>query len=139
MKKVLCKLQPTGFRVLIMPDKQPEDEGKLKYGELELELVEDKYEKRARQAANQKGTIIAIGPTAWNAFDNGEPWAKVGDKVTFTKHGGKFVDTGISNPKNPDKTLEGVLLNDEDVTSVWKEEGYEVEIPDFSAEEKVSG
>lgn len=130
MKKAKCKLKPTGFRVLIMPDKQPEDSGKIRHGELELVVVEDTHNKRARQAANQIGTIIAIGPTAWRAFDSGEPWARVGDKVTFTKHGGKFVDTGIVDEDDPDKTLEGVLLNDEDITSVWQEDGYDVEIPD---------
>ena len=61
--------------------------------------------------ANIFGIIVAVGPTAWKAFDDGEAWAEVGDKVAFAKYGG-FV---IEDPDNGDKFR---LLNDEDITCI---------------------
>jgi co-chaperonin GroES (HSP10) len=72
---------------------------------------------KREKAAAVMGTVIAIGPTAWKAFDGGDkdwkPWAKVGDKVHFAKYGGKFITI--------DKE-EYVIVNDEDIQAVIKED-----------------
>jgi co-chaperonin GroES (HSP10) len=53
--------------------------------------------------------------TSWKAFDEGKPWAKVGDRVAFAKYGGFILED--------EKTLEKVrVLNDEDVVAIWREE-----------------
>lgn len=98
--------QPAGYSVLIKPDY----EKKTASG---IVLVEAD---RRGVAAVDVGTIIAIGPTAWKAYDNGLPWAKVGDKVCYAKYGGKLVP----NPDDPDEMW--VLLADGDIRLVWQNE-----------------
>ena len=94
-------LEPLGHRVLIkVVLKKQTDSG--------LVLVHDE---RFAKAAMEHGEIIAIGPNAWKAFDGGEPWAKVGDRVLFSKYGGKFV----IDPDNPPVDGEDfIIINDED-------------------------
>jgi co-chaperonin GroES (HSP10) len=70
------------------------------------------------------GVVVAIGPDAWKAFRqvddtgklvNGQPWAKIGDRVTYSKNAGKFV-------KNTETGEEFVVMNDEDIVLVHGEE-----------------
>jgi co-chaperonin GroES (HSP10) len=69
------------------------------------------------KAATITGKVVAVGPTAWRAFDgndpNWKPWAEVGDIVIFAKYGGKFITV-------KDHTY--ILINDEDVQAVVAEE-----------------
>ena len=48
------------------------------------------------KAGTIRGTLVAIGPTAWWAFDKDKegwkPWAEVGDEVIFHKHSGNFIN-----------------------------------------------
>lgn len=93
-------MEVLGFRVLI----EPEEIKEVTAGGIVLpeELI------KAERRATQTGTIVSIGPTAWQAFDDGEKWAKVGDKVHYSKYGGKLildVDTG----------KELVVIADEDI------------------------
>lgn len=63
-------------------------------------------------AAVKEGKIVGIGPNAWKAFDDGEPWAKVGDIVVFAKYAGKFL------------TISGedyIVINDEDIQCILEE------------------
>mgnify|MGYP001482837778 CR=1 FL=1 len=95
--------QPAGHRILVKPDTPPEKIGS---------LFVPAWVKDNRSIENIFGEIIAIGTTAWKAFDNGEPWAKVGDRVAFAKYGG-------FNLEDPDTKVIYRLLNDEDIVSVW--------------------
>lgn len=102
---------PAGHRVVVDPDDPPEKIGS---------LYVPTWVKENRAIENVFGTLVAIGPTAWKAFDDGEPWAKVGDRVVISKYGGVFLD----DPKTGRKLR---LLNDEDIVSVWKDEDYPTE------------
>jgi co-chaperonin GroES (HSP10) len=102
------QLIPAGHRVLVKPDA------------VEDSLMPDELRKmgfkladadNSRKNAVISGEIVAIGKTAWKAFDDGEPWAEIGDKVFFAKYGG-FV---IEHPETGEKFR---LLNDEDITVV---------------------
>jgi co-chaperonin GroES (HSP10) len=74
------------------------------------------------KAATDTGRVVAIGPTAWNAFDkytpdgmrnpSWEPWCAVGDLVVFAKYGGKFLTVD---------GVEYIVINDEDVQCVVEE------------------
>lgn len=70
-------------------------------------------ESRERDFSRCLGTIVAIGPNAWKAFDDGLPWAEVGDQVLYRKHSGKRV----SDPSNPDK--EYVIVNDDELLCAY--------------------
>lgn len=50
-----------------------------------------------------EGTVLQIGNGSW---EGEEPWAKVGDKVVYVRHGGKYVKDGDD---------ELLILSDEDV------------------------
>jgi len=102
---------PCGHRVLIKPFKQADVDPSLQAAKrMGLQIVNNN---QAREDASvDKGTVLAIGPNAWKAFDGGEPWCAVGDTVLFTKFAPKFVEDG--------KETYG-LLNDDDVIAVIKE------------------
>ena len=61
-------------------------------------------------AAQEYGTIVDIGPTAWADYGD-VPWAKVGDNVIYSKYGGKIV----FEPGETDIDKKFVIINDEDV------------------------
>ncbi len=108
-------IEPAGHRVLIKPDDiQETDDVLRKAKELGIEIVKDRQTERAERASQVTGVIIGIGKTAWLAYDKGEPWAVVGDRVTYSKYGGTFVS-------DPDTGEEFILLNDEDITCILKE------------------
>lgn len=104
------RLEALGWSVLVKMDPVTE---KLDWG---FELTMTPEEKRRHEASQMSGEIVAVGPLAWKT-DNFrtvdgkpcEPWAKIGDRVYYSKFGGKFV-------KDPDdETIQYVLLLDEDI------------------------
>jgi len=91
-------IKPVGHRVLVKPF---DVETKTDFG---IIIITDE----AREfAAQEYGTIVEVGPDAWKDFGE-RPWAEVGDKVIYSKYGGKIVRA----PKSNDKY---VILNDEDI------------------------
>ena len=96
-------IYPAGHRVLV---KVEEVEEKTKGGIFIVNA--DK-----QTEANIFGEIVAVGPTAWRAFDDGDAWAQVGDKVAFAKYGGFIIE-------DPETKEQFRLLNDEDITAVIK-------------------
>lgn len=95
-------IKPVGYRVLVEPDKVEE---KTKGGLFLPQTTQD----REQQAAI-KGTVVAVGEHAWK--EDGEPWAKVGDRIIFAKYGGFEVE---------DDGKAYRLLNDEDIVAVIEE------------------
>lgn len=109
MKEAKKRWRVTGYRVLIRPD--PVE--RVSKGGIVIVAASASQEKR-EQYAQMTGTIVDVGPTAWHQFtartkEEWEPWAKVGDHVTYVRNAGRFV----SDPENPGKEL--IILNDEDV------------------------
>jgi Co-chaperonin GroES (HSP10) len=63
------------------------------------------------------GILIAIGMNAWKGFANGEPWAKVGDEVVYSKYAGVDADDELRRLFDP--TAERlVYMNDEDIIAI---------------------
>lgn len=96
-------LEPVLWRILIKPDPV---ETKTSSG-----LIIAKDVKR-EEAATERGTVAAIGSTAFKAYDSDPPF-KVGDRVYFAKYAGKIVEDVEENEKY-------ILLNDEDIVAVIK-------------------
>lgn len=96
-------IQPAGHRVLVRVD---ETEKRTKNGLIIPDSVRDR-----ETQAQIFGELIAVGPNAWKAFDAGEPWAFVGDRVAIAKYGGFII-------KDPETGEEFRLLNDEDICAV---------------------
>jgi chaperonin GroES len=96
--------KPAGHRVLIKPDEIEE----VSKGGIVLHTTNKDREADAQIS----GTLVAVGPNAWKAFDDGVPWAKVGDKVLFAKYGGYPLK------------IKGEMyrvMNDEDITAIVQE------------------
>ncbi len=96
----MTNLEPLGFRVMI----KPLDVDEISDGG--IILVDETRD--AERRTTQIGYIVSVGSTAWAAYDDGKPWAAVGDKVVYVKYGGKLI-------KDPESGVEYVILNDEDV------------------------
>ena len=84
--KFFC--QPTGHHVILAPDAVEEttDSG--------IIITTDDNTIAREQAATTRGTIVAVGPTAWadpGLSPDGKPWAKVGDYVFYTRHVSKTI------------------------------------------------
>lgn len=103
---------PTGHRVLVKPfNIEQHDKAFESAKKAGIFLLEQ--EERKMQVNIDKGTVLDIGPTAFEAFGN-VAWYAVGDVVGFTKFGGKYI-------KNPETNEDFLILNDEDVICVFKE------------------
>jgi co-chaperonin GroES (HSP10) len=108
-------MTPVGYRIWIKPEYSNEKEFE---GVGKFIIVESD---RTGVAATTIGKVLAVGPTAF-LFDKeaardgkrsplNEPWCKVGDKVLYSKYGGKV----IVDPKTEEKTL---VISDQDVIMV---------------------
>lgn len=107
-------LEPAGHRVLVKPDDIEETDEITKSAKAAgIQIVQDERTKKAKEATQIWGTLVAIGKTAWLAYDNGEHWAEVGDRVAYAKYGGSFID-------DPDTKERYVILNDEDIKAIHK-------------------
>ena len=91
---------PARHRVLVRPERVEE---KTRGG-----LYVPEHTRERQQAASIRGELVAAGPNAWKAFDDGRPWADVGDTVIFAKYGGFEVE-------DEETKTEYRLLNDEDI------------------------
>ena len=99
-------LEPTGHHVLIRPDEVEE------ISEGGIVVVSDETQRKREHAATTTGTIVAVGKNAWKAFDDGEPWANVGDRVYFTRHVSKDIKDGDEHY---------FLMTDDNVLCILKE------------------
>jgi len=78
------------------------------------------------QRANDVGTVLAVGRTAWWAHReindegqtvNGKPWAKPGDRVLFSTYAGRDVPRQMREQIDPTAN-KIIVANDEDVLLV---------------------
>lgn len=101
------QIEVLGHRVLVKPDPletKTESGIIVSYGDKE----------KLHRIAMDKGTLVGVGSNAWKGYDDGTPWASVGDRVFFAKNAGKWI-------KDPGSDEEYVLLNDEDIQCRIKE------------------
>ena len=70
---------------------------------------------RREMAAQEEGTIVALGPTAFKDFGDGSKWCNVGDKVFIVRYSGtNFMD---------EETKEMFrIINDEDIYAIIQED-----------------
>ena len=76
-------------------------------------IIPETDDKKRAQAGVDKGTVVAIGPTAFRDFNTECP-IKVGDRVAFARFAGKIVD-------DPSTEEQFVILNDEDIVCIYKD------------------
>jgi len=92
-------ITPAGHRVLIKEDPYVEHNETLRRAQ-QVGIILSEKETERDQHAVTRGTIIAIGHSAWRAYDGNwegwKPWCKVGDKVDYSK----FAGSNIIDPDN---------------------------------------
>ena len=96
---------PLGHRLLVKPVKLEQVDpiiARAMAAGLELPSAERERE----QAAVDQGEVIALGATAFKDFGE-SPWCNVGDKIAYTRYGGKLI-------KDPSDGVQYIILNDED-------------------------
>lgn len=102
-----------GYRVLVKPDSLEEFDpvfASAKAAGIELAPKEANLERTGIDT----GIILQIGPVAFVDRGGAENWCKVGDRVSYARHGGKVV-------KDPtDENNKFLVLNDEDIVLVWE-------------------
>jgi co-chaperonin GroES (HSP10) len=110
------KIEPAGHYILVKPDELTSLEQKelQKYEHLQKSgfSVNDLQDKKRKEKAINVGTLVAVGINAWKGFDDGIPWAKVGDKVYFAKYGGFEIE-------QDGQVLR--LMADEDIVGIIRE------------------
>lgn len=98
-------LVPLGHRILVKPEKLEDvDEAFAAAKRAGIQLLDT--DARKEQIAVDKGVVVAIGDTAFADF-GGVPWCSVGDRIAYTRYGGKLI-------KDPADEVEYIILNDED-------------------------
>jgi len=79
MKSKTLPIKPAGHYILIKPDPV---ETMTASG-----IVTGTQSQHEREhVASIRGTLVGVGSGAWLAFDQGDPWAHVGDHVYFKRH-----------------------------------------------------
>jgi co-chaperonin GroES (HSP10) len=107
------KPKTPGYRVLVKPDTLEEFDATIASAK-KTGIVLLEAEERKELTAVDTGVVVQIGPVAFVDRGGVENWCKVGDRISYARHGGKVV----RDPSNPeDKYL---VLNDEDVVLVWE-------------------
>ncbi len=99
-------LIPCGHRIVVKPNKIEDVDDTFKSARSAGIFIPE-LELKKEQISVDKGTVLAIGDTAFKDF-GGEPWVEVGDLIAYARHGGKLV-------KDPSTDEYLLLLNDEDV------------------------
>lgn len=104
-------LRPCGHYVLVKPDKF----------EITTEsgiVVATKDQAKREEVARVKGTLVAAGETAWDAF-GGDKWAQVGDHVYFKRHvADRYLDEGDIVDGKPQEYF---LMADENILGVLED------------------
>ena len=104
-------LEPAGHRVLVRPNLNTDE--KTASGL----IYKPQREVERENKASTKGVVVAVGRTAWKAYNDGSaenPWCEVGDTIRFAQYAGVDIE---------EDGVQLRMINDEDVWGVYKENG----------------
>lgn len=108
-------IEPTLHRILVKADNLEDvDKTHVKAREMGLVIPDQDGMKKRAQAGVDRGTVLAIGPTAFRDFNSDSP-IKVGDYIAYARFAGKIIT-------DPFTDEEFVCLNDEDVVCIFRKE-----------------
>jgi len=93
-------IKACGYRVMVEPES---GEKKTDSG---LIIADSKG-----RSEQEIGKLVAVGSLAWTDYGDGKPWAEVGDRVLYSKYGGKMIS-------DPGSGIEYRILSDEDIVAV---------------------
>jgi len=105
---------PLLHRIIVKQQKLNEAHKEYQRAEAMGIIIPEHEDNKRAQAGVDKGTVVALGPTAYRDFNTDVP-VKVGDVVAFARYSGKT----IVDPKDDE---EYVALNDEDLVAILTKE-----------------
>lgn len=105
---------PLLHRIIVKQQKLNEAHKEYQRAEAMGIIIPEHEDNKRAQAGVDKGTVVALGPTAYRDFNTDVP-VKVGDVVAFARFSGKT----IVDPKDDE---EYVALNDEDLVAILTKE-----------------
>lgn len=108
-------IKPCGYRVLVRLKPVNKDFEEKSEGGI-ITKIKSKQRVELEQKATQEAYVMEIGPTAFKAYDDGQPWVKKGDLVQICKYSGDDL-TDIEE----DEVYR--IINDQDIIAVFPEEG----------------
>ena len=101
-------LKALGYRLLIKPD-EVETSHEVKGTDIKIAIAVDE---KLYKATMSTGIVIDIGPLAWVDYNKNSvlknPWVKIGDKILYSRYGGKLI-------QDPETKEEFIILDDGDV------------------------
>jgi co-chaperonin GroES (HSP10) len=112
------KVKPAGYRVLVKLEEMDQRSEEMSEGGI-ITKVKTKTTRELEQRATQKAYVVDIGPTAWKSFDDGTPWASIGDCVLICKYSGD----DLSDIEEGEVYR---VINDRDIEAIFPEERIEV-------------
>lgn len=107
-------IKPLLFRILVKPFKLEDFDPAYKSAKASGILIADTQARVREEQAVDRGTVIAIGPTAFDEWGD-FPAVSVGMEVFFAKYAGKK----LTDPYTGEEVL---ALNDEDLVASIHEE-----------------
>lgn len=106
-------IEPCGFRIKVLPLKLEDVDDVVANAVKNIPgfKMADTDDSKVRDMQIDQGKVIAIGGSAFRAYDDGVAWCKLGDTVAYAKYSGKLI-------KDPDDNINYLILNDEDIVAI---------------------
>lgn len=112
---MIRNVKAPGYRVLVKVKPIEKKHDEISKGGIVLEVKTDSKLQREQEAISL-AYIVDIGPTAFKAIDDGQPWCKVGDLVQISRYSGSLVD-------DVEEGCVYRMINDQDIQAVFPDEG----------------
>lgn len=114
-------IEPVLHRLVVKQFDVTEDDAAFRSAKASGLILSGDQMKR-EQAAVDRGTVVAIGPTVFRDF-GAEMNLKIGDDIVFARHSGKTV----ADPEQAkDDETKYIVLNDEDVIAILRKKDSDV-------------
>lgn len=108
------KVKAPGYRILVKI--KPLEKKDTFEGSMIVKPDTSKSRHQREQEAITKAYVVDVGPSAFKAIDDGEPWCKVGDCVQISRYSGTLID-------DIEEDVVYRMINDQDIQAVFPLEG----------------
>lgn len=105
-------IEPVAHRLVVKPFDITEADDVYKSAKASGLILSGEDKLRREQAAVDRGTVVALGPTVFNDFHCPNTIV-VGDEIVYAKYAGKEIE----DPETKEKLT---IINDEDVVAILR-------------------
>ena len=108
----MSNITPVAHRLVIKPFDITESDDTYRSAKAAGIVLSGEDKLRREQAAVDRGTVVAVGPTAFRDFGC-ESSVAIDDEIVYAKYAGKEVEDPVTKEKF-------VIINDEDVVAIFR-------------------